>query len=193
MKRESPASIPIEPLNNELLSCGELPVDPKAGYERCGAGAYEPAFDRPPWLQRPEAVDMSRIRCDGTVLGEASFRAQLGSCHFTTAEGTPHTEIALPRRGDIVWSDAARETCYSASFFMRGYIVPGESCAPTAFLKRSRPVPVATGGVKIKYGIACSRALGQFVRVEALEQLQADPHDAPVIVEAQDRTEERLS
>jgi uncharacterized repeat protein (TIGR04042 family) len=85
----------------------------------------------------------------------------------------------------VIWPDGSRESCYSPSLVIKDYFVPGERYALADFLARSRTaLSIASDRVKARYGMACSRALGQLARIEAAGRLYADRPDARVVVEA---------
>lgn len=67
----------------------------------------------------------------------------------------------------IRWPDGRREACYSPSLVIKEYFVVGKSYAPADFLDRSRTaLRIASDRVQAKYGMPCSRALGQLARIE---------------------------
>ena len=70
-------------------------------------------------------------------------------------------------RFQIRWPDGAEENCYSPSLIIKDYFVPGETYSLSDFVARSRTaLMIASDRVREKYGMACSRALGQLARIE---------------------------
>ena len=85
----------------------------------------------------------------------------------------------------IRWPDGAEESCYSPSLVVKEHLVPGESYSVADFLGRCREaLHIASDRVKARYGVACSRALGQLVRIETGCAGFADQAEARVRVEA---------
>jgi uncharacterized repeat protein (TIGR04042 family) len=69
---------------------------------------------------------------------------------------------------DIRWPDGTAEQCYSPSLVIREHLAVGETYDVADFMRRSRiALTVASDRVREKYGFACSRAMGQFARLEA--------------------------
>ncbi len=67
----------------------------------------------------------------------------------------------------IVWPDGVGEACYSPSLVVKEHFVPGERYDVPDFLARSRAaLNIASERVRARYGMACSRALGQLDRIE---------------------------
>ncbi len=84
----------------------------------------------------------------------------------------------------IRWPDGLTERCYSPSLVIRDYFAPGETYALGDFLSLSRDaLTIASDRVKAKYGMACSRALGQLARIETTGRRFRDIADARVAVE----------
>ena len=84
---------------------------------------------------------------------------------------------------DICWPDGVRETCYSPSLVIKDYLEPGETYPVTGFLERSRAaLSIASDRVKAKYGMPCSRALGQLAQIERVARRFADVPDARITV-----------
>lgn len=84
----------------------------------------------------------------------------------------------------IVWPDGAREACYSPSLVVKEHLVPGESYAVGDFLARSRTaLTIASERVRARYGMPCSRALGQLDRLEQTASHFTQNPDANVAVE----------
>jgi uncharacterized repeat protein (TIGR04042 family) len=74
-------------------------------------------------------------------------------------------------RFQIRWPDGADETCYSPSLVIKDYFVPGETYPLSDFVARSRTaLMIASERVREKYGMSCSRALGQLARIETAAQ-----------------------
>lgn len=70
-------------------------------------------------------------------------------------------------RFHIRWPDGADETCYSPSLVIKDYFVPGETYPLSDFVARIRTaLMIASERVREKYGVPCSRALGQLARIE---------------------------
>jgi len=90
-------------------------------------------------------------------------------------------------RFTIRWPDGTAERCYSPSLVIKDFLVPGESYALADFLGRSRQaLRIASDRVEARYGMPCSRALGQLARIEAAGSAFATLPDARVRVEAFD-------
>lgn len=88
-------------------------------------------------------------------------------------------------RFTIRWPDGHRERCYSPSLVVRDYLAPGESYGLADFVAKTRSaLEIASERVREKYGFACSAALDQLDRIEAVARDQ-DP-DGRVTVEAFD-------
>jgi uncharacterized repeat protein (TIGR04042 family) len=67
----------------------------------------------------------------------------------------------------IEWPDGTKQTCYSPSFVVKQYFMPGEEYELEEFVDRSRTaLSIASDRVKQAYGFACSRALGQLQQIE---------------------------
>lgn len=85
----------------------------------------------------------------------------------------------------VRWPDGALETCYSPSRVVKDFLQPGTGYPPAEFLRRSREaLGVASARVQAKYGIPCSRALGQLARIEAACARCAGMTDAVVLVQS---------
>ena len=70
-------------------------------------------------------------------------------------------------RFHIRWPDGVDENCYSPSLVIKDYFVPGQAYSLPDFVARSRTaLMIASDRVREKYGMACSRALGQLARIE---------------------------
>lgn len=83
----------------------------------------------------------------------------------------------------IRWPDGATEQCYSPSLVIKDHLAVGASYPLSDFMARSRAaLTIASDRVREKYGFACSRAMGQLARLEAVAQRFDDAADATVIV-----------
>ncbi len=83
----------------------------------------------------------------------------------------------------ISWPDGAAEACYSPSSVIKDYFVPGETYPLQDFLQRSRAaLTLASERVQARYGMPCSRALGQLARIEAAGRRFIDTPDACITV-----------
>ncbi len=70
-------------------------------------------------------------------------------------------------RFHIRWPDGADETCYSPSLVIKEHFAVGETYPLSDFVTRSRTaLTIASERVREKYGVPCSRALGQLARIE---------------------------
>ena len=68
----------------------------------------------------------------------------------------------------IRWPDGEEVSCYSPSLVVKDYLVPGASYGLADFVDRSRiALGIASQRVQAKYGVPCSRALGQLRDIEA--------------------------
>jgi len=87
-------------------------------------------------------------------------------------------------RFDIRWPDGEAERCYSPSLVIKDYFEPGARYAVADFLARSREaLTIASDRVQARYGMPCSRALGQLARLEGAGRRFLDTPDACVTVE----------
>ncbi|MBS9477554.1 MSMEG_0570 family nitrogen starvation response protein [Ancylobacter radicis] len=87
----------------------------------------------------------------------------------------------------IRWPDGTREICYSPSLVIKDYFVPGESYTLDDFLARSRAaLMIASERVQARYGMPCSRALGQLARIESGARAYSTHPEARVAVESFD-------
>ncbi|KND19284.1 hypothetical protein ADZ37_09680 [Pannonibacter phragmitetus] len=67
----------------------------------------------------------------------------------------------------VVWPDGSQEECYSPSLVIRDFFEEGQTYPLDEFLSRSRKaLTLASDRVKLRYGFACSLALGQLARIE---------------------------
>jgi uncharacterized repeat protein (TIGR04042 family) len=84
----------------------------------------------------------------------------------------------------ISWPDGTREHCYSPSRVIREHFTAGAAYDLADFLARSRvALCLASDRVQAKYGMPCSRAMGQLARLEQHAARFADAPDARVTVE----------
>ncbi len=87
-------------------------------------------------------------------------------------------------RFHIRWPDGSPEACYSPSLVIKDYFEPGRTYPLAEFLDLSRTtLRIASDRVQAKYGMPCSRALGQLNRIEATAQRFATTPEAHVAVE----------
>ena len=87
----------------------------------------------------------------------------------------------------IRWPDGSTERCYSPSLVVKEHMAPGETYPLADFLDRSRTaLQIASDRVEAKYGMACSRALGQLARIEAKASQFTDIPDARVAIDGFD-------
>lgn len=85
----------------------------------------------------------------------------------------------------IRWPDGGRDSCYSPSLVIKDYLVPGAHYPVEAFVQRAREaLTVASERVAARYGVPCSRAIGQLRAIEAAAARQPRGPDATVLVEA---------
>lgn len=67
----------------------------------------------------------------------------------------------------VVWPDGSQEECYSPSLVIRDFFEEGQTYPLDEFLSRSREaLTLDSDRVKLRYGFACSLALGQLARIE---------------------------
>ena len=86
-------------------------------------------------------------------------------------------------RFHVRWPDGAVEACYSPSLVVKDHLAIGESYPLQDFLQRSRTaLTIASERVRAKYGVPCSRALGQLARIEAAGDRFAAAPDSRVAV-----------
>ncbi len=82
------------------------------------------------------------------------------------------------------WPDGERETCYSPSTAIADYLKAGARYPLAEFLERSRAgLGAASERVRARYGMPCSRALGQLARIEEAAKRYTDTPEAVVTVE----------
>ena len=83
----------------------------------------------------------------------------------------------------VRWPDGAVDACYSPSLVIKDHFAIGESYSLRDFLHRSRTaLTIASERVREKYGMPCSRALGQLARIEATGNRFAAVPDSRVAV-----------
>ncbi len=83
----------------------------------------------------------------------------------------------------VRWPNGAEDPCYSPSLVIKDYFVLGESYPVADFLARSRQaLTIASERVEARYGMPCSRALGQLRRIEAAGQDFPDAPEALVTI-----------
>jgi uncharacterized repeat protein (TIGR04042 family) len=67
----------------------------------------------------------------------------------------------------IEWPNGKRERCYSPSYIIEDYFVPGRTYAVPEFLERATSaLTEASERVRQRYGFACSSALDQLRELE---------------------------
>ncbi|MBP0582831.1 MSMEG_0570 family nitrogen starvation response protein [Labrys sp. LIt4] len=75
----------------------------------------------------------------------------------------------------IRWPDGGEESCYSPSLVIKDYFAPGGCYSLADFLERSRiALNIASDRVEARYGVPCSRALGQLHAIEVSARRFAD-------------------
>ncbi|MCS0496861.1 MSMEG_0570 family nitrogen starvation response protein [Ancylobacter sp. MQZ15Z-1] len=85
----------------------------------------------------------------------------------------------------IRWPDGQAEQCYSPSLVIKDFLQPGCSYPLDEFLSKSREaLNIASQRVEARYGMPCSRALGQLARIESAGQRYLATPDARVTVES---------
>jgi uncharacterized repeat protein (TIGR04042 family) len=84
----------------------------------------------------------------------------------------------------IEWPNGKRERCYSPSYIIEDYLVPGQAYAVSEFLGRaSAALEGASERVRQRYGFACSSALDQLRELlESSAELTADERTRAVKV-----------
>ncbi len=72
-------------------------------------------------------------------------------------------------RFQIAWPDGTQEICYSPSLVVCEYFAAGSDYTLDDFIGRSRiSLKMASDRVSAKYGMPCSKALGQLQHIEAM-------------------------
>jgi uncharacterized repeat protein (TIGR04042 family) len=85
----------------------------------------------------------------------------------------------------IRWPDGTAEACYSPSRVIKDYLVPGRTYPLQEFLQRSRTaLTIASERVQARYGMPCSRALGQLARIETTGRRFIGTPDVRVAVDS---------
>jgi len=86
-------------------------------------------------------------------------------------------------RFHIRWPDGEDETCYSPSLVIKEHFSVGETYPLPDFVARSRAaLMIASERVREKYGMPCSRALGQLARIETAAQRFDPAANEPVTI-----------
>jgi uncharacterized repeat protein (TIGR04042 family) len=79
----------------------------------------------------------------------------------------------------IRWPDGSRELCYSPSTVIRDHFVPGTDYPLPVFLQLCRDaLGSASDRVRERYGVPCSRAMGQLAAIERTAKRYAGAPDA---------------
>ena len=69
---------------------------------------------------------------------------------------------------DVRWPNGATQRCYSPSLVIRDHFLAGASYEIGDFLTRSRSaLNEASERVRLRYGMPCSRAIGQLAEIES--------------------------
>ncbi|HEV7817406.1 MAG TPA: MSMEG_0570 family nitrogen starvation response protein [Janthinobacterium sp.] len=85
----------------------------------------------------------------------------------------------------VRWPDNSSSDCYSPSLVVKDYLEVGRSYALDDFVERSRTaLHIGSERVREKYGYACSAALDQLGKIEAIAATFAASGDATVTVES---------
>lgn len=83
----------------------------------------------------------------------------------------------------VRWPDDTVTDCYSPSLVIREHMRVGASYAVPDFVERTRTaLNIASERVRAKYGYACSSALDQLGRIEAMADRYASNDQAQVQV-----------
>lgn len=78
-------------------------------------------------------------------------------------------------RFQIQWPDGAEDVCYSPSLVVCDYFTAEKDYPLDEFVERSRTsLKTASDRVLAKYGMPCSRALGQLQHIEAMASQYSD-------------------
>ncbi len=81
------------------------------------------------------------------------------------------------------WPDSTESECYSPSLVIKDYFAPGTLYAMPEFLSRLRAATaIASERVHARFGVPCSRALGQLAAIELEAQRFAERSDAQVLM-----------
>jgi uncharacterized repeat protein (TIGR04042 family) len=71
-------------------------------------------------------------------------------------------------RFQVRWPDGREDSCYSPSLVVREHLQVGGSYPLPEFVHRAgTALHIASDRVRLKYGHACSRALGQLAEIES--------------------------
>lgn len=88
-------------------------------------------------------------------------------------------------RFNIRWPDGSCENCYSPSLVIKEFFAPGQTYPLSDFLARSRTaLGIASDRVKVRYGLACSRAMAQLAQIETRASSFAGTDDPSVTVDS---------
>lgn len=69
----------------------------------------------------------------------------------------------------VEWPDGLQETCYSPSLIVCEYFAADHNYSLADFVERSRTsLKIASDRVLTKYGMPCSKALGQLQHIETM-------------------------
>ncbi|NTF89486.1 MSMEG_0568 family radical SAM protein [Agrobacterium rhizogenes] len=161
---ENRMRLSTETLINELQSFGARLVDPKAGQEsrRGGAGPSDhkaltidgmtvmvpvhtaPAFESPYLVEKPDETGRSRIRRDGTVIGEVSFPLRPRFYERSTTEGIPYSQIAVLHGKDVL-ATTVLQTCirYQSRTKTCQFCAIGQSLAAGRTIAHKTPAQLA--------------------------------------------------
>lgn len=86
-------------------------------------------------------------------------------------------------RFTVLWPDGREESCYSPSLVIKEHLEVAARYPLADFLDRSRTaLGIASERVRAKYGVPCSRALGQLARIEAAAAAFRDAPAATVTI-----------
>ncbi|NIF73722.1 MULTISPECIES: MSMEG_0570 family nitrogen starvation response protein [unclassified Burkholderia] len=83
----------------------------------------------------------------------------------------------------VRWPDATETRCYSPSTVVADYFTPGSEYPLADFVARSREsLGIASERVRAKFGFACSAAMDELARIEALAERFGQQAEASVTV-----------
>ena len=83
----------------------------------------------------------------------------------------------------VRWPDGRETRCYSPSLVVEKHLEPGAHYPVAEFVRRSgEALAIASDRVQAKYGMACSRALGQRAEIERRAAQFANDGDMVEIV-----------
>lgn len=78
----------------------------------------------------------------------------------------------------VRWPDGAETRCYSPSLVVEQHLDPGARYPVAEFVRRSgEALAIASDRVQAKYGMACTRALGQRAAIERSAARFSGPDD----------------